>query len=556
MRWWALGLIGCACGGGESSGGPCEAVARPEACPGRGLYDGPVDVEMVAPEEGAAVHYTLDGSEPDAASPRYEVPVEIAPDPTTGGARILRMVALDSGGAPLGAIATHTYVFPAAVLDQPAEIPGLPGTWGSGDNVRPADYAMDRAALGGADEEAIAALAAIPTVSLVAPVEDLWDPALGIYMNPDAAGREWERAMSFEVLMPPEEQSLGFTAGVQIQGNSSTREWRSAKLSMRVAFRAEYGPGKLRYALFPDSTVAEFEHLILDAHYNFTWHHFDPEQRERASYAGDQYTARLQNATGSLAPHTRPIHLFLNGIYWGLYDLHERPDSHFAAAHLGGDPADYEVVRHNAANVVDGDGSGYAALLDAARANLMNDANLDALADRLDIDDLIDYMLINFYVGNNDWDIHNWFAIGRAGGQFRFVSWDAEHVLGDVDQDSTAMVTAGGPIEIFQALMARADMRARVAARADELYGPGGPLWVDPAAPAWSADDTDRNLPATLYVDLTDELRPSILLESARWGDNRRSAQAYTREDWDAERQRLIESYFPARSAIARQQLP
>jgi hypothetical protein len=165
-------------------------------------------------------------------------------------------------------------------------------------------------------------------------------------------------------------------------------------------------------------------------------------------------------------------------------------------------------------------------------------------------------MLINYYVGNDDWDIHNWFAIGRAGGPFRFVSWDAEHVLKDVDQDSTATVTAGGPIEIFQALMARADMRARVATRADELYGPGGPLWVDPAAPAWSADDTDRNLPATLYVDLTDELRPSILLESARWGDNRRSAQAYTREDWDAERQRLIDSYFPARSAIARQQLP
>ena len=44
----------------------------------------------------------------------------------------------------------------------------------------------------------------------------------------------------------------------------------------------------------------------------------------------------------------------------------------------------------------------------------VKDPNMEPL---LDIDAFIDYMLINQYGGNTDWDHHNWYAIRRKGTQ-------------------------------------------------------------------------------------------------------------------------------------------
>lgn len=517
---------------------PCEPFDRPAPCPARGIFEAPVSIELRAPDPNAAIHYTLDGSEPSPASPVYDGdPIELAADPASGGVRVLRAIAIGSDGA--SPVATHSYIFPAAVLEQPAAPPGLPAVWGAGDSTREGDYEMDAAALEGARDEAEAALAAIPSVSIVADPADLWGPS-GIYMNPEESGDAWERPMSIEWIDPA---GAGFhiRGGVRIQGGSSTQQWKSAKLSLRVAFRAAYGAGKLRYRLFPDSPAAAFENLILDAHLNHTWLHPDEAQRSRAQYARDSYTAALQNRVGSLAPHGRPVHLYLNGLYWGLYDLHERPDAHFAAAHLGGSDDEWDVIRHGPGNVVDGSGESYDELLALVEADLSADAAYEAVAALIDTDDLINYMLVNFYVGNDDWDHHNWYAAARrgAGTGFRFFSWDAEHVLKDVAQDSTAIDNAGGPSRIFARLLANDGFRARVQARADELY----------------AAELAGTAPADLYLELTGAIEGPILLEAARWGDNRQPDDPHTRSDWYEERRWLLDDYFPGRAAIARDQI-
>ena len=52
-------------------------------------------------------------------------------------------------------------------------------------------------------------------------------------------------------------------------------------------------------------------------------------------------------------------------------------------------------------------------------------------------DNLIDYMIVNHWVGNDDWPQHNWYLIRkRAPGEgFKFIIWDAEHVLKDVNEN-------------------------------------------------------------------------------------------------------------------------
>ena len=49
---------------------------------------------------------------------------------------------------------------------------------------------------------------------------------------------------------------------------------------------------------------------------------------------------------GGRRPHGKYVHLYLNGLYWGLYNVHERPDDSFADEYYGGDKDDYYVIKH------------------------------------------------------------------------------------------------------------------------------------------------------------------------------------------------------------------
>ena len=518
---------------------PCDPLGdRPGVCPARGVYQGPIQVELRAPL-GAEVYYTLDGSEPDEATgTRYGEPIDLAP-PADRGLVVLRARAIDpeSGSRP---IVTHSYVFASAVLAQTAAPDGVPAMWGT-DPSRAGDYQMDPRVI----EEPAAAAAAfadLPTVSLVMAPDDLWGAERGIYMNPEAGGLEWERPVSFEIF-DGGELSVQAGCGVRVQGGSSTLDWKSAKLSLRLAFKEELGPKELDATLFGGGDeAAEYDTLILDAHLNLTWTHPDVGQRTRADYIRDRFTSDLQLAVGGHAPRGRFVHLYLNGLYWGLYELHERPDEHFAAAYLGGAPADYDVIKHVRTDVVNGDVAAYDALFTLARQGLADPARYAAIQEQLDVADFIDYMLVNFYVGNDDWSHHNWYAARRKpDGRWRFFSWDAEHVLKAVDVNRTAINDSAAPGELYQLLRGNPDFTAAVTARAAELLAADGPFSTDAAR--------------ALYIARADEIESSVVLESARWGDVNSPDAPHGVVHWLAEQAWIRDTYFPARPAAVAGQL-
>lgn len=543
---------------------------RPGVCPPRGVHDGPVEIELVSHIESAPIYYTLDGSAPaPEAGTRYTGPFVIegqAQEPGGGGeparpfrgAVTLRAAVFPEVAAPSVEV-VHSYVFPEVVVTQPAAPLGYPGQWA--DNPRGADYEMDPDVLVDAAARAAAAdaLRSLPTVSVVMDHDDLWSEDRGIYLNPEQEGVDWERPASFEILLA-DGTSHQVRCGVRIQGGSSTQNWKVDKLSMRVLFKSAYGSSKLIYPLFPGSPVFAFDTLVLDAHMNLTFVHPDHGQRIRSQYVRDLYTADLQRAAGGLAPHGRFVHYYLNGLYWGLYELHERPDHSFAAAYQGGDKEEYDALRHDIGRLINGDAGAWNAMFEILRrpGGLADDDSYRDLQAYLDIPDFIDYMLVNFYAGNDDWPHHNWYAARRrvedAG--FRFFSWDAEHVLKSLSHDETTEDDPGSPGEIFQALRASPAFLVALDARADELFGPGGVFHVNPERPGYDPARPEDNAPAHLYMQRIEEIRAAMLAESARWGDNRRPDQPYTVADWEAELDWLLTTYFPQRSDIVRAQLP
>ena len=120
----------------------------------------------------------------------------------------------------------------------------------------------------------------------------------------------------------------------------------------------------------------------------------------------------MQNALGGLGPHGRHVHLYVSGIYWGLYNLHERPDHHFAAEYRGGDKADYDVIKHNLDDVVSGSKENFTRLARFAQVSqiLLHLRSTCRFRELLDVEDFARYMLLNYWAGNTDWSHQNWYA--------------------------------------------------------------------------------------------------------------------------------------------------
>ncbi len=532
---------------GATNAPNAASAAEPQFDVEHGFFTSSFPLTMTTATTDTTIRYTTDGSAPtETTGAVYSGPITIS---TT---TVVRAAAFKPGLSS-SAVQTQTFLFASAIVQQPANPAGFPDVWGgpgSSEIAQAADYQVDpdvttNPAYSG---ELVTALTSIPTLSLVMPIDAWFSPTTGIYSNRSLEGSEWERPVSIEYFNAGAVDDFQIDAGVRIQGGSSTTDvfngtWSTPKQSMSLRFKDVYGAAQLVAPLFSDGSVQSFEQLILDAHYNYTWPHKKPEQQARADYIRDQLVADLQIAADSYAPHGNYVHLYLNGLYWGVYNLHERPNESFAAAYLGGDKLQYDVIKHEPIDIVAGDNVAYLELHNRAAADLSQTANYQAVTEYLDIPDFIDYMAVNFFAGNTDWAHHNWYAARKreTGAKFHFFSWDAEHTLKSPTDDVTHKNNPGGPTYLHQQLRANAEYRQLFADRVQRLFFNDGALT--------SASALQQ------FLERVDEIDSAIIMESARWGDVRRS-NPYTRDvEWQAEIDFLQNDFFPGRTQTVLNQL-
>src|SRR3954462_4475560 len=218
----------------------------------RGFYSSPVTVALTtATFGGATIRYTLDGTAPTATTGTvYTKPLVISQTTT------LRAAAFKSGWIPSN-VDTETYIFVNDVIRQSpnGETPtNWPDTWGNG--IQP-DYGMDPSVV---DDPAYSgrikgALTSIPTISMVMPLDELFDDQTGIYANSIQDGREWERPASIELIKPDGTKGFQIDAGVRIRGGFS-RGSNNPKHGFRLFFRGEYGDKELHFPMFGPNGAA------------------------------------------------------------------------------------------------------------------------------------------------------------------------------------------------------------------------------------------------------------------------------------------------------------
>ncbi len=211
--------------------------------------------------------------------------------------------------------------------------------------------------------------------------------------------------------------------------------------------------------------------------------------------------------------------------------------------------------------LIAGDLTAWNTALSLANAGLTNNAQYEQLQQYVDVDNLIDYMIVNHWAGNDDWPQHNWYVIRQrtAGAGFKFIVWDAEHTLKSVTENVTTATAAGSPALIYNALRTNAEFRLRFADHVQKQFSLGGVLYTDPVNPIPDPAHPERNVPAALYLKRIAEINTAIVDESARWGGYLLTTN-YTRNDqWLRELNNLLgytnnpgntTNYFPLRSAI------
>ena len=515
--------------------------------PDRGFYTEPVLVSIATGTAGAEIRYTLDGSLPTATSGSvYSEPILI--ETTT----VLRAAAfLDGHGATN--VDTQTYIFAEAAVRQTGA--GFPRTWGG----TQADYAMDPQVV---DDPAyrdtiVADLQTIPSLSLVLDVDDLFGNQ-GIYSNTEGRGETWERAASMELIYPaswegPDDRG-GFQAdcGLRIFGFGWRSHTASLKHSFRLLFKERYGAPKLEYPFFPDWDTDSYDNIVLRSQGSRGWNDFRTSI-EGTQYIRDAFARYTARDMGKLTTPSTYVHLWLNGLYWGLYNPVQRPDAKFLDDRFEPPESEYDALNARVGNieVIDGSAADWSRLLSMVRGNVSSPEALESLREWLDVDDLIDYMLINFWGVNRDWVGSNGNNMRVAGapsiGGFKFFCWDMEYSIWSAtdnvldvrtDQNTTSTV--------YARLRSNEEFRMRFADRAhfhlsgDPLLG-GGALSPQATRERW--------------LRLSGQIDRAVVGESARWGDRRREPP-YTRDvEWVRERDRLLSTYFPQRSEILLRQL-
>ena len=526
----------------------------------RGFFDAPFDVTIRCSTPGATIVYTLDGSTPTESN-GTRVPADDTNTPPSATVRIgtttaLRAAALRNGFRSSN-VDTQTYLFLNDVLDQPTNPPGYPLPWvGRNGGAIGGDYDMDRNVVGPiySREELKESLLDIPTISIVTDIANLFDPQIGIQVNPRDDGEDSERRVSVEMLNFEDSNPIQLDAGMRMNGNAS-RATSRPKHNFRLIFRNDYGAGRLEYPLFGrDAATERFNAIILRGGNGNSWIHPTASVYNNAMYIRDQWFRDAHFAMGYPEALQREVHVYFNGLYWGMHHLFERIEEEWSAERFGGSKEDWEgfrIVGGNNIEVINGtDAEVNARMLDSWRSILdaATAGDLQAVEQYLDLDAFIDYLLLNFHAGNNDWDQNNVRAMRQINppGKYMFFCHDAEragfNALSNINIniDVTNKNTARGPTSINQALRTNPEYAIRFADRAHRHMFNGGALTPENGATQWA--------------QRADGIRKALKAESARWGDFR-GEPPRTLVQWQNALDREYEQWFPFRNPVTIGQL-
>ncbi|MEQ8525089.1 lamin tail domain-containing protein [Gracilimonas sp.] len=336
-----------------------------------GFYAGSQVIGISASSENAEIRYTTGGAVPTESSTLYEGPI------TIDTSSVIRAIAIESGLAA-SPVATNSYFF---------EDPHT-----------------------------------IPVVSFVMEPDSLFDYEKGMYAIGDTAEttgsfpyfganyyQEWEYPVHLEYIAESGAIEFEFDAGASIAGNFS-RGFH--KKSFTINNNAEYGVDELEYELFPQNDYDKYDGFQLRA---------GAEERSRLLNEL-MYTINLQWNHKNAMQAYEPVILYINGKYWGIYNLQERKSDDFVESRYGYN--DIDMIK-DYDEVKDGNYDAYEDLLNIFQDESLSEPEFFTLADSLiDLESFTDHWIYQVYTSHGDPNNLRYWRPQEMGGKWHYVSHD------------------------------------------------------------------------------------------------------------------------------------
>ncbi|MDR1868534.1 MAG: CotH kinase family protein [Treponema sp.] len=414
-----------------------------------GLYPQQFSLSITAPV-GSAIYYSTDGSIPSPAKVgngyvfRYSSPITVKN--RNGEANVLAtnanstqmyMEPNDPRGSVPGVYTPTAAQVPKATVIRAIAVAGgkqssvLTKTYFIGNNLN--NYGSNR------------------VISLVSDPYNLVDQNYGIMVrgassnrwpnyNFNIKGQDWEREAFLEIFegnasnrSVPLSTSTG--VGIRVRGGWSRA---AGQKSFSVYFKEQYGINNLtNYNLIPGAVKADGKTPVGK---------FKGFMLRNGANDGDYtkfYDVFLQELLSDRSFSTQasvPCVVYLNGEYWGPYNMQERYSDNHTEYKYG--VKKENVISYDNYELDDGtaaDESLYWQMMNMGNSDMSNSTNYNAFCALFDIDNFIDYWAAEIYIYNEDWP-HNNFRLWRTRSvepgnkygdtKWRYQMFDTEFALG------------------------------------------------------------------------------------------------------------------------------
>ena len=407
------------------------------------------------------IRYTTNGNTPTATSPCYTTPLllneelystsDIYTIPTSPSylfyepdsvrhAIVIRAAVFDEEEQRLSDVATCTYFIHSLGCDTH----GLPVI----------SIAADSLDLFGYEQGIL-----VPGVNYN-PMDSVWS---GNYYQ---SGEEWERLVHVEFYEADGTQGISQDAGLRTHGGTARR---GPQKGLKLYAREEYGTKRFKYPFFQNLSISSFKHLVLKP-FSCQWF---------GEGIQDDICNRMASEINVEALASRPAVMFLNGEYWGIYYIRERPDTHYLEDHFGHEDTDYNLIGNWYGGVEGGENTHFNEMMNwLLNSDLTQEADYEQICSLIDIDCFIDYYCLELFIANNDWPANNMRCYQLHQGKWRWIFFDGDDALlkmnFDVFGNATATNSQGWPTNfqstlLFRKLLENNDFCNRFVTRLNDL---------------------------------------------------------------------------------------
>ena len=261
--------------------------------------------------------------------------------------------------------------------------------------------------------------------------EDFFDDETGIYVfGPDGTfdtwqpyfganfWEDWERPIHFSFYENNSNEFVEFDGGVKIFGGWSRGQ--NGQRSLAFFARGQYGDSKFEHPFFDNLNYDRFEAFVLRS---------SGQDWMRSNMKDIMLTSLMRGSEIDFQEHN-PVATYINGEYWGMYNMREKTNEHMLASKHGVD-ADRITLLTNNAEIIEGDNTEYNELINyIENIDYLTDNNYEYLSERIDIKQYALYQATNIFINNTDWPGNNIKFWKHPETKWRWIMYDTDFGFG------------------------------------------------------------------------------------------------------------------------------